>query len=118
MKHIPDFMYRYLEESIDAALSRTRPIPDCPEKHEIFTNLEKCLSFATYLRKYNDEIGGWALLPSFSTSTAVMKRDVTDVKSFEQLIKTFDLVIRCEEDNYYILEGSEKNIGEFMYYWN
>lgn len=57
MKHIPDFMYKYLESSIDSALVRARPIPDSSIKKELIASLEKSLALAVYLRKKNNEIG-------------------------------------------------------------
>ncbi len=58
MEHTPDYMYKYLEEAIDTAIVRARPLSDCPIKTELIKTLEKSLSLAIYLREENRMIGG------------------------------------------------------------
>lgn len=57
MKHIPDYMYEYLESTIGSALVRARPIPDSSIKQELIASLEKSLVLAIYLRDKNNKIG-------------------------------------------------------------
>ena len=57
-------------------------------------------------------------LPSFNDHAAIAKNTVSDEKIFFDYVKLYDLTVSAIEPNFYILQGSQKDIEEFNKYWN
>ena len=48
---------------------------------------------------------------------AIKKDSIADVDSFVNLIKLFDLKIAYEEKDYYIIDGTHRNLKLLLDFW-